>query len=395
MRVLVLSSVYPSPSRPTFGVFVRERVRAVARHCDVQVISPVPWFPFDQTLRGRRDFHFRARDDGDALRVYRPRVLCPPGLAKSLDGIAYFVSLIRPLRSVARNFPFDLIDAHFSFPDGVAATLLGRWLSRPVVITLRGSHDIRHARYTSRRIQIVRALSNASAVIAVSDSLRQFAADLGIRRSVRVIRNAVDPLRFARLSRDSARAHLGLHTSGPVLLTVARLAESKGQHLIIQALPKLLSHYPNLLYAAVGDADPRNHYRATLERLVDDLGVRPHVLLVGACPHDTIPLWLSASDLFCLATRAEGCSNAIVEALACGLPVVTTQVGGNSELVRHGEDGFIVPYGDVPMFQDALLRALEFPWDRESISTRARTRTWETVAAEVLSEFCAVTQRRP
>jgi glycosyltransferase involved in cell wall biosynthesis len=144
------------------------------------------------------------------------------------------------------------------------------------------------------------------------------------------------------------------------------------------------------LFVAVGAA-PSESYRRQLEQLVARHRLGGHVRIAGPRPHDEMPRWMAAADLFCLATRSEGWCNAITEALACGLPVVTTRVGGNEEIVRDGHDGLLVPFWDAAAFQGALTTALQRPWDRPAISARARAAGWRHTAALVVQAFTDVT----
>ena len=169
-----------------------------------------------------------------------------------------------------------------------------------------------------------------------------------------------------------------------MLLSVGALIEGKGHHRVLEILPDLIARRPELLYVAIGSGDS---YRRVIEELVQRHCLEEYVRIMTPRPHEEIPLWMAAADLFCLATRSEGWCNAIMEALACGLPVVTTRVGGNAEVVRDGHDGLLVPFWDGPAFANAILRALEFQWDRQAISARARVNGWEERAEEVLEEF--------
>ncbi len=388
MRILVLSSVFPSRTRPTFGVFVRERVRHIAAHCGVVVVAPTPWFPLNRWIRGREVAHAPFVEDQGGITVYHPRFVCVPWFGKCLDGILYFLSLLPFIAWVRRRFPFDLIDAHFAYPDGPAGVLLGKVFGRPALITLRGPHDLRHAGYRLRRPQIRFALKAATRLISVSESLRQFAAGLGVDRDkVRVIPNGVDRSRFLPSDRRAAREKLGLPHDRAILLAVGHLVERKGHHRVIEILPDLIRRRPDLLYIAIGGDISGDSYREVIEGLVRRHGLEEHVRIVPSRPHDEIPLWMAAADLFCLATRSEGCCNALIEALACGLPVVTTRVDGNDELVREGRDGLLVPFWDGPAFSDAILRALEGQWDRAAIAGRTHGRGWERTAEQVLEEF--------
>jgi glycosyltransferase involved in cell wall biosynthesis len=360
------------------------------------VVAPIPWFPGNRWLRGREYVGAPLREHQQGLIVYHPRYFCVPGAGKCLDGVLCFLSLLPFVAWLKRRFPFDLIDAHFTYPDGLAGVLLGLAFRRPTVVTVRGTHDVRHAGYSLRRPQIRYALRAASAVIAVSDSLRRFSESLGLREgAVRVIPNGVDGSRFFLSDRRAARQTLGLPLDRVILLAVGNLVEGKGHHLVIETLPALLERHPNLVYVALGNEGSDSGYRRRLDGLLSRDGLDQHVRIVPQRPHDEIRLWMAAADLFCLATKSEGWSNAIMEALACGLPVVTTQVGGNVELVRDGRDGFLVPFWDQQHFCNAVSRALDTSWDREEIARRAAGRGWDRVAHEVVGEFQRVLGWRP
>jgi glycosyltransferase involved in cell wall biosynthesis len=386
MRVLVLSTLFPSRTRPAFGVFVKERLRHVAARCDVVVVAPVPWFPGNRWIRGRAlsSTPFIERQEG--LTVYHPRIFSIPGVGKALDAVLYALSVLPLLVWLRRRFPFDLIDAQFGYPDGVAAALLGKLFRRRVMITLRGD-EMRVSAFALRRVQLAAAL-RAARVIAVSEALRQFARRFGVDvDAVRVIPNGVDPLGFHPSDRRVARARLGIAADRLVLLAVGGIVERKGHHHVIEVLPRLVADRPDVLYVVVGGAPRGSRYPAMIDELVTRHGLQPHVRLVGARPHEEIAHWVAAADLFCLATGQEGCCNAIREALACGLPVVSTRVGGNPDLVREGQDGFLVPYWDAEAFVAAIRRAVTHGWDRAAIAAYAQRHTWEDTASMVIREM--------
>lgn len=375
MRVLVLSSTFPNLSQPTRGVFVRERIRRLARRCDVVVVAPIPWFPLNRLLRSDRAGVARAEDQ-DGLRVYHPRFFSLPRYGKFLDGFFYALSLVPFLVGLRRHFAFEIIDAHFAFPDGLAATLLGRVFRCPVVVTLRGS-IVRLSRYRLHRPQLRWVLARADRVTAVSESLAQVASQLGLPHArVRVIPNGVDGSTFVPLERTPARGLIGLADDRRVLLTVAGVYEGKGQHTVIEALPSVLAHHRNVVYVMVGSPRPGDSYRRRLEEMIGRLGLRDHVYFAGPRPHAELPRWFSAAAVTVLATRSEGWPNVLLESLACGTPVVATRVGGTPEIVRDGQDGFLVPYGDGPALAQALRAALGADWNRSALAQRARTFDW-------------------
>jgi len=386
VRVLVLASVFPNPRQPNLGVFIRERVRRVAERCEVVVVAPVPWFPGDGVVRGALWGGIPAVESQEGLTVHHPRFLSVPRYFKSLDGVLYALSLVRFLRRLRRKFPFDVIDAHFAYPDGVAAALLGRIFGCSVTITLRGS-IVRLRHYPLHRPQIRWAL-RAARVLAVSESLRWVAGELGIApERIRVIGNGVDTRRFVPADREAARLRLGLPMHRTIVLSIGGLNEGKGHHRIIQALPRVRAQYPDVLYAVVGGERPGDSFRPTLERIVAEHGLADHVLLAGERRHDEIPGWLAAADLFCLATRSEGRANVLLEALACGVPVVTTDVGGNGEIVTSPALGTLVPAQDDDALAGAIVEALGRRWDRAALVRHARGHSWETTGREVVEEL--------
>lgn len=396
LRVLSLSSVFPNPAKPVLGVFVRQRLKHLAAYCQLQVVAPIPWFPLNRWLRAIPPRSVPARRTDEVLVVHHPRFLCPPAAGKVLDASLYFLGILPSVLRLRGIFPFDLIDAHFSYPDGVAAVLLARTLGCPATITLRGPHDLRHAAYRLRRAQIASALRHASRVIAVTSQLADFAHQLGADpRKIRVIPNGVDPLHFRPRNSHEARSVVGLPHDRTILLTVGALIERKGQHRILDLLPALTAQRPDLMYVCVGGDPSGGRYRSRLERLASCLNLNDHVRFVGERPHEHIPFWMASADLFCLATSAEGSCNVLREALACGVPVVATDVDANAELISAWQNGVLAPYWDPAAFQDVLLRALDYRWDRQAIATRMQRDSWDSVAKRVFEEFRMAMQLRP
>jgi teichuronic acid biosynthesis glycosyltransferase TuaC len=386
MRVLVLSSTFPNAHQPVRGVFVRHRVRRLARRCDLLVVAPIPWFPMNRWLRAERDRVARLEDQ-EGLRVYHPRFLSLPRYGKSLDGVLYFLSLLPFIARLRRTFPFEVIDAHFAFPDGLAATLLGRFFGCPVVVTLRGS-IVRLSGYRLHRSQLRWVLRHADRVTAVSESLKRVAMGLGMPADrVRVIPNGVDTTLFSPMERRQARRLCGLSEDATVLLTVAGIYEGKGQHAVVDVLPSLVARHPNALYVIVGNPRPGERYQRRLQGDIGRLGLEGHVLFAGPQPQAELRRWFSAADASVLATQSEGWPNVLLESLACGTPVVATHVGGASEIVAHGQDGFLVPCGDAAALRDALLQAVEQPWDRNAIVRRAQRFDWAESVEQALDEL--------
>jgi len=290
------------------------------------------------------------------------------------------------LARLRRDFDFDLIDSHFVYPDGLAAVLLGKIFRRPAVVTLRGSIN-RLATYRAHRPQIRWALRHAAGIVSVSEALRSVAVGLGIpASSIRVIPNGVDTDRFQPRDRADARRACGLPADRRIVLTVGALYEHKGQHLVLEVLPELVRRYPDLLYVMVGEPRQMQDQRR-LEGMIRQARLERHVHFAGPRLNQDLPNWYAASDVFCLPTRSEGWANVLLESLACGIPVVTTRVGSNPEIVRDERYGLLVPFQNGGALRDALGKALERSWDREAIVSYARTHSWERAADNVTAEF--------
>jgi glycosyltransferase involved in cell wall biosynthesis len=205
-----------------------------------------------------------------------------------------------------------------------------------------------------------------------------------------VVGNGVDLSRFYPLPKAEARAVLGLAAQGPVLVSVGGLCERKGFHRVLACLPRLRQRHPGLRYLVVGGPSAEGDLTAQLQQQVRDLALEGCVVFAGPQPPDALRQWLSAADVFVLATRNEGWANVFLEAMACGLPVVTTRVGGNAEVVNAPELGAVVPFGDEPALEAAIDQALRTPWDRARIRAYAEANTWDRRIEVLEREFGAL-----
>ena len=387
-KLLVFSSLFPSNKRPTAGVFIRERMFRVAQQIPVIVVSPVPWFPFQGLIRYWQP-HFRPQpnryEEQQGVQVYFPRFFSIPGLLKSYDGFFMALGSLPTLFKLRKQF--NIIDAHFAYPDGYAATLLGQWLKIPVTITLRGT-EVPLSKMPERKTRMLAALKNATRVFSVSDSLKQLVVSLGADSDkIRVIGNGIDVAKFYPLAKTVARAELAIPKNAKVLVSVGALVDRKGFHRVIEILPTLAAKYPELIYLIVGGDSPEGYIRERLEQQVKTLGLEKNVRFLGAYPSEQLKLPLSAADLFVLATANEGWANVFLEAMACGLPVITTEVGGNIEVVNAPELGTVVPFGDSAALLAALLQGFETVWDRSLIIQYARENSWDTRVRILVEEF--------
>ena len=340
LRLLTFTTLYPSAERPNHGVFVENRLRhLVASHpVTSTVLAPVPWFPSASPRFGDWARHARvpAQEERHGLQVHHPRYpLLPKVGMRTAPWLLAQASLRAVRRMMAAGLRFDAIDAHYLYPEGVAAAWLGRRLGLPVVMTARGSDVTQIAEITGPRRRIAAAVQAAAGVITVSAALRDGVLALGaLPDQVRVLRNGVDLDTFhPPADRDAARRTLGL--ARPTLIQVGHLIGRKGQALTLRALALL----PGWELLLVGEGPDR----PMLERLVQELGLQDRVRLLGARPHAELAALYGAADAMVLASSREGWANVLLESMACGTPVVASDIPGNPEVVQARDAGLIVP----------------------------------------------------
>jgi glycosyltransferase involved in cell wall biosynthesis len=382
VRVLTFTSLFPNSQQPLLGIFVYQRIAHFARRPGnlVQVVAPVPYFP--RWLPGTRWQNYaqipREERIGN-LTVYHPRYLLLPKISMPLHGLLMFLGSLSLVRRLKQKIDFDCIDAHYVYPDGFAATMLGRRLGLPVIVSARGTDVNLFPSFPLIRSMIRRTLRRAAGIVAVSKALKENMVKLGVPpEKISVIGNGVDTQRFQPLDRQIARRQLGMPEEAQVVVSVGSLIPSKGYQLLLAAAAGIAPRHPNLQIYLLGEG----FYRARLEALAHEAGMQDRLHLVGSKPNEELAVWFSAADVSCLASAREGWPNVLLESLACGTPVLATRVGGVPEVITSSELGVLVDQ-DVASIARGLEQALERQWDREALVRYAQTRTWDVVAAEV------------
>jgi len=388
--VVTLSSLFPHAAEPAAGVFVRERMFRVAQHLPLTVVSPRPWFPGQSLLRQVLPAYrppAPVHECMQGIEVLRPRFLAVPGAWRVLDAASLARAALPVLGRLRAAGRLDVLDAHFAWPDGVAAAWLGRRLGVPVSVTLRGT-EVPLARHAGRRARMVRALDEVDRVLSVASALLDHVRALGARpRQAEVVGNGVDVQRFRPEDRIQARMRLGLPRDARVLIGVGGLCERKGFHHVLDLLPGLIAHEPRLHYVVAGGASGEGDWGPRLRAQTGALGIADRVHFLGRVCSEELRWPLSAADVFVLATRNEGWANVFLEAMACGLPVVTTRVGGNAEVITDAHLGRLVPFGDAGALAAAIGNALDTDWDRAFIRGHAEANAWEGRVRRLVAIF--------
>lgn len=390
LRILISSGIFPNRILGNRGIYNLKQASALRlAGCEVKIVAPVPYIPGFIKVRS---YAWQAavpkQDDVGGFRVLYPRYFVTPKVLRSLHGFFLFVSVVFRYRRIVTRFKPDVIYGFFAYPYGFANALMGKLFGVPVVTYCRGSdiHSIAKNRLQGRLIAW--SLRMADHVFSVSGALKEDVVALGVDPDhVTVVHNGIEPERFTGGDRKSVRQRLSLPADGALAVCVSRLSAEKGIDVLIDAVAHVRT--PGFLLVVVGDGPQRG----MLEERARMLGVADRVLFAGDRPHDEVPQWVSAGDLCVLSSRKEGYPNAVVEALACGRPVVATDVGGVREILTSENLGLMVEPENPEAFGAAVDDALGRVWDTQAIETAGKARDWNAVARDVLGKFESILNR--
>jgi glycosyltransferase involved in cell wall biosynthesis len=384
---LTFTTLFPSASRPRHGIFVETRLRHLIATDELIacVLAPVPWFPSTHPGFGRyaRIAATPRIEERNGIRVHHPRYFTLPKCGMRLQPRSLAWAALREVARIRREgWDFDLVDAHYLYPDGVAAAAVAARLGKPLVMTARGSDVNLLARFPAARRAILDAVARASAVVTVSSALRERLVAMGCDPlRLHVLRNGVDLELFRPHPKASVRAELGL-ADGYVALSVGNLVPEKGHDLAIEAI----SSIDNLTLLIVGDGAEES----ALARLVAERGLASRVRFLPARSQSELARIYSAADLLVLASSREGWPNVILEAMACGTPVVATNVGGVPEIVTDPRAGSIAPSRTGPAIAAEIRRLLSEPRDPDAVRRHAGRFGWSETTAGQLALFRSV-----
>jgi glycosyltransferase involved in cell wall biosynthesis len=386
-HALVLSTLYPNPVSPRFGTFVARSLEAVARRGDwrVTVVNPIGLPPLALgRYRPLAQLPTIAEEGG--ITVHRPRFTLIPRIGARRNAAAIARAAGPLVRALHAETPFDLVDAQFFFPDGPAAATLAAALGLPLSIKARGSDITLWGAQDFARRQMVEAAHAASGLLAVSRDLAERMAGMGMpAEKIALHYTGLDRDRFRPLDHPQLRRQLTdklgftLPPRAPVLACIGALIERKGQAIAIGALRHLP---PETRLVLVGKGEDEAHLRA----LSASEGVADRVFFAGSVDHDLMPLILSAADVMVLPTANEGLANAWVEALACGTPVVTCDVGGARELIAGDVAGRLVARS-AQAVAAGVRAVLADPPPREAVAALTEAFSWDANAAALAGHW--------
>jgi teichuronic acid biosynthesis glycosyltransferase TuaC len=392
MKVLEVCQEFPNRYYPQLGTFIKQSIDSIAKQkINVTVVSPKPIvipfsaFPYHNFSKLPQIEHTEKYD------LHYPRYLyvVPKKYFYPLTGISYAHFVSRYAIKNIKPKP-DLLHAHFSYPDGFGMIGLAKKWKVPFVISALGTLERKIAyegSYTSR--QIFEAMNCADKVLSVSEDLKIHIVNLGISEDkVSVVPNGVDMEKFKPAGKEYARNMLNLPQDKKIVLFVGALKKIKGVDYLIEAAKSFLDS--NISLYMVGRDDGM---KKSLEKRAHELKIGNYIKFTGPLNHEDIPLWFSASDILVLPSLSEGRPNVVLEAFACEVPVVATNVGGIPELMINGETGYLVPAENPTelsekvnkLLGDRDLRIKMGKFGRRTIIQRGLT--WETHAKRTIKIY--------
>lgn len=393
LKILMLTRLFPSRLFPAFGTFCMERAKALAEHADVRVMVPTPYFP--SWLPGRDEWKRWVGVERNGvfppgIRASYPRYVAIPGTATWFQGVSMAFSARRDLASSYDGWTPDVIDGHFAFPDGYAAARLGRAIGAPVVVTCHGS-DLRQYPDIPIAGAMTRwTLRSANRVISVSSDLLRRSVELGCPPENSVfLTNGVDPNKFAVRSQGECRARLGLPAERKIGIYVGFLIDRKDQSMVIRALAEIRQRgeLPPLI-VLVGDGPNRQR----LENEVADLGLVDDVIFAGQRNHEEVAHWMGAADWLLLSSSSEGWATVYFEAMACGRPVITSNVSSAMDAINRPAYGTVVEPRSAEAFATAMIEASQRQFDAREIRAYAEEHSWSRWGDDAMQVFETVVQ---
>jgi glycosyltransferase involved in cell wall biosynthesis len=381
LKILSFSTLFPNSAQPRHGIFLEHRLAHLARAgaLDIRHVAPVPYFPFGHPRFGRYAQFARvpAADVRAGLPVTYPRFPLLPKVSMSAAPWLLAAAMLRHVRKIRRaGFDFDLIDAYYLYPDGVAAAALARILGKPLLLTAFGSDVSQIPAYALPRRALLWAARQAPLMTVVCQALKDELVRLGVpARRMRVILHGVDLQLFQPPADRMALRH-SLGMTGPTLISVGHLIDRKGHDIAIRAISDL----PGRTLLIVGDG-PRE---AALRQLARELGLGDQVRFLGHVDQARLPALMGAADVLINCSDREGIANVLIEAMACGTPVAATAVWGSPEAVTTPAAGVLLRERSAAALVDGLRTLQAAPPDRAATRRHAETFTWERTAAEHL-----------
>lgn len=378
-RLLIITNLYPTPWEPLRGTFNFQQFNHLAKDLDIQLIVPISW---KERLQYRNQKKLALTPHPLQGNAVYPLYWYTPGMLRGSYGLSLWASLQAQCRNWIRKFQPDYLLSSWAYPEGTAGTRIARELGIPAFVKVHGSDVNISGQHPSVKHKIKAWGEQVKAVAAVSSNLKHKLQQLGVPASkIRVIYNGIDHKRFHPLDARKAREILKIDSS-PFLFYVGNLKRRKGCMDLLEAFLALAQKHPALKLYIAGTGVMRD----ALQQLIERTEMSERVVLLGNVPHAMLNWWYNAASVVCLPSYYEGVPNVLLEAMACGTPVVATDIGGIPEVVND-DCGLLITPGATDTLQSALTTALSKTWDHNKIHAHMLRFSWEENSRQMLNMF--------
>ncbi|MBK1670153.1 hypothetical protein CKO28_19130 [Rhodovibrio sodomensis] len=383
LRTLTVTSLFPNRAQPRHGIFTEHRLKHLVstKRVETDIVAPLPWAPklLARTKRYGIYTHVPRCERRDPFSVRYLRYLTIPLFGMTLSPLTMAASLYLYIRRNIKTGHFDVIDSYYIFPDGVASAIVARLLRKPYVLTGYGTDINLIPDYALPRRMILWACKHAAAITVVCQALKDQLVRIGVDESkIKVVLHGVDLERFQPpSSRKETQKTIGIKR--PTLLSVGHLIERKGHHIVLEAMTTL----PEFDLLVIGDGEMEDALKEQAQRL----GVDARVRFLGHISQEKLPAYFQAADALVLASSREGIANVLLESMACGTPVVATDVWGSKELVTSDVCGRLAPDRTAASIAQSVRDLFENYPERTHVRAHAEHYRWENTAkthAEIL-----------
>lgn len=391
VNVLVISGTFPSRENPPALIFVKNQIEQLSKYVNITAVITEPVFVFSRKglfVRKKQNYLVNKKSN---YKIYSIPFYLPSG---RLSGYVYaysqFLSVFFFL--LLYRIRAEIVHGHFVYPEGLAAVLIGKLLKWRSIITAHGSDLLvwpEKSKFLKRGVQF--ALKHSDRIICVSQTLRRKAINLGADESRTIfIPNGLNFEVFRPLSMNRARERLGLPLRKKIVTYIGSMVKIKGVLNLVEAISHVLSLDRNIIFLIIG----QGKLESQLKKRVYSIGIEKNVKFVGAKKNEEIPYWINVSNLICIPSISEGFGIVVIESLACGVPVVASNVGGIREIIKDEKLGILFPPGDPVALSSAIVRALSKKWDGKKMREYVMKRyDRDFISQKIMDIYCEIKPR--
>jgi glycosyltransferase involved in cell wall biosynthesis len=354
-KLVIITNLYPLPWQPTRATFNYQQFTLLATKMDVYILIPVAFLDW---FKNRKQINQRNERIKIVPYIYLPKI------GRRFYGTLMYWSLNLLAGKWLKKIAPTKVLASWAFPDGIAAQKIAKQLNAEFYLKVHGSDINMHTNFPARAKQIVTMANKANGILSVSYALANKMIELGVeRKKIKVIYNGVDQTLFKMDNEQPPEKKY--------ILYIGNLIKTKGVGELLESFNFVSQQQQNLQLIFVGGG-PEQH---VLERRSRELNLKTKVTFLGKIPHQQLPALIANAKLTVLPSYNEGVPNVLLESMACGTPIVATNVGGIPEIINDSI-GILVEKQDTEALSNAIITGITRDWNKLAISKSAQRFTW-------------------